>query len=193
MARATPPPARDAAIRAQGLDSGARRTGSSPDTIVAVTVAIQQLMWEIERLRDAFHEAVYVRRDVSAALEVAREDCSLVNTPVGTGTEKAGDLRRYLADDVLPHLPDDLAFRRVSRTVDKFRVVEESIVRFTHDRELPWLLPGAAPTHRRAEVVAISITTFMHSRVNAHRTRSLMAASRTLWDHVTLVAQLGAR
>jgi carboxymethylenebutenolidase len=81
----------------------------------------------------------------------------------------------------------------VSRTVDKCRVVEESIVRFTHDRELPWLLPGAAPTHRRAELVAISIATFTHSRVNAHRTRSLMTASRTLWDHVTLVAQLGAR
>lgn len=155
-----------------------------------MTVGIQQLMWEIEGIRDAFHAAVHTTGDLDAALAALTEDCTLVNLPVGTGA--AGDrLRGHLADDVLPHLPADLSFRRISRTVDKFRVVEEATVAFTHDRELPWLLPGAAPTGRRAEVLTISVVTFRHSRINAHRTRSEICGHRTLWDHAGLLAQLG--
>ncbi|MGQ0574426.1 MAG: hypothetical protein ACT4RN_09500 [Pseudonocardia sp.] len=154
-----------------------------------MTVGIQQLIWEMERVRDAFHDAVHTTGDLDAALAATTEDCTLVHLPVGTGT-RAGDLRGYLADDVLPHLPADLTFRKVSRTTDKFRVVDETTVGFTHDRELPWLLPGAAPTGRRAEVLAVSVVTFRHARINAHRTSSLISTHRTLWDHATLRAQL---
>lgn len=155
-----------------------------------MTVGIQQLIWEIERIRDGFHQAIFLDRDIDAALACVGEDVTVVQRPAGTGATGAADLRRHLAEDVLPHLPADLAFRRLSRTTDKFRVVEETTVSFTHDRELPWLLPGFAPTGRRAEVLAISVVTFRHSRINAHRTSSLIAAHRTLWDHATLLAQL---
>jgi carboxymethylenebutenolidase len=156
-----------------------------------MTFAIQQLMAEIERLRDAFHGSVYDTRNIDAALEVTTDDCSLVNLPVGTGANTVAGLRRYLAEDVLPCLPADLRFRRVSRTVDKFRVVDEAVVAFTHDRVMPWLLPGSPPTHRRVEVLAISVVSFRHSRVNAHRTRSQLSAHRTLWDLSGMLAQLG--
>ena len=53
---------------------------------------------------------------------------------------------------------------------------------FTHDRELPWLLPGAAPTFRRAEVLAIAVVGFDRTRIRSQR---------VLWDHATLAAQLG--
>jgi carboxymethylenebutenolidase len=49
-------------------------------------------------------------------------------------------------------------------------------------RELPWLLPGAEPTFRRAEVLAIAVVGF-------HRTK--IRSVRVLWDHATLTAQLG--
>ncbi|MGE0299378.1 hypothetical protein [Pseudonocardia sp.] len=155
-----------------------------------MTVGIQQLMWEIERIHDAFHQAVHVDGDVDAAFALVTEDVTVTHLPAGTGA--AGpDLRRHLARDVLGHLPADLAFKRVSRTTDKLRVVDENVVTFTHDRELPWLLPGVAPTHRRAEVLAISVTAFRHARVNAHRTESRLSARRTLWDQQGLAAQLG--
>ena len=54
-------------------------------------------------------------------------------------------------------------------------------VGFTHDRELPGLLPGVAPTRRRAEITAISVVTVQ---------RSLVASCRTLWDQTALLAQL---
>ena len=145
-----------------------------------MTMGVQQLMLEVERIRDSFHAAVFSTPDLDTALAVTAADCVLVNLPMGTGASGEG-LRRFLAEDVLPHLPADLTFRRISRTVDRWRLAEEATVGFTHDRELPWLLPGVAPTHRRVEVLAISVVSIRHSRITSHR---------TLWDHSGLLEQL---
>lgn len=153
-----------------------------------MTMGIQQLMWKIERVNDDFHQAVWSAGDVDRAVAATGDDCTLVNLPVQTGA--AGeDLRDFLAAQVIPHRPADLTFQRVSRTVDRHRLVNEATVGFTHDRELPWLLPGVPPTHRRAEVLAISVVTFRHrSRLGTVETR--IVAHRTLWDHSGLLAQL---
>jgi carboxymethylenebutenolidase len=146
-----------------------------------MTKAVQDLMVEVARIRDAFQAALYSSPDLEAALALTTPGCALANIPSGTGATGEG-LRRYLAADVLPHLPADLTFRRVSRTVDRWRVAQEDLVSFTHDRELPWLLPGVAATDRQAEILAVSVVTIERSRVASHR---------TLWDQTSLLAQLG--
>jgi carboxymethylenebutenolidase len=146
-----------------------------------LTKAVQDLMVEVIRIRDAFHTAIYARPDLDAVMELATPGCTLIHIPSGSGASGA-DLRPYLAMEVLPHRPADLTFRRISRTGDRWRVAQEDMVSFTHDAELPWLLPGVAPTHRRAEVLAISVVTIERSRV---------ASYRTLWDQTALRAQLG--
>lgn len=148
-----------------------------------MTKGVQDRMVEVERVRDAFHSAIYSASSPGAAMALTATGCVLVNLPAGTGATSGDDLRRYLADDVLPHLPADLAFRRISRTGDRWRVAQEDIVSFTHDLELPWLLPGIAPTHRRAEVLAMSVVTVQRSLITSHR---------TLWDQTALLAQLQA-
>lgn len=147
----------------------------------AVTKAVQDLMVAVERTRDAFAAAVR-EGDLDAALAVVADDVVLATTPAGTDVRGVEALRRHLAQDVLPHRPADLATRRVSRTGDRFRVVDEEVVAFTHDRELPWLLPGVAPTGRRVEVLAVTVVAVRRQRITEHR---------TLWDHHGLLAQLG--
>ena len=154
-----------------------------------MTMEIQHLMWKLDELAVGFRAAVFDAGDVDAALGFITEDCALTNVPAGTGGTGTEDLRRHLAEEVVPHRPADLAFRRVSKTVDQRRLAEESMVTFTHDRELPWLLPGVAPTGRRVEVLAISVVSVRH-RSRAGRTTSLIAAHRTLWDQVGLMSQL---
>lgn len=154
-----------------------------------MTVAMQQLIWEMQRITDAYHDAVHTTGDAAAAVALVAEDVEVTNTPAGTGADSAEELRRHLAEDVLPHLPADLTFRRVSRTADIRKLVDERIVAFTHDRELPWLLPGTPPTHRPAEVLAISVVSFRH-RTRQSVTDSRIASYRTLWDHAGLLAQL---
>lgn len=154
-----------------------------------MTVAMQQLVLAMQELTDTFHEAVFRARDVDAAMAVLAETGTWENVPVH-GPLAGTALRRHLTDDVLPHLPADLSFRRVSRTADIRKLVDERVVGFTHDRELPWLLPGVAPTYLPAEVLAISIVSFTH-RTRTAVTTSAISAHRTLWDHATLRAQLG--
>jgi carboxymethylenebutenolidase len=147
-----------------------------------VTPAIQVLIRQNEQLCDRFSHDVLVAHDVDAALAATAEQTSLVNLPMRTGAGNRADLRRYLAEDLIPHLPADLSRHRVSRTADRFRVVDELVVGFTHDRELPWLLPGAAPTHRAVEVLAITVSVIRQGRI---------AARRTLWDQTGLLTRLG--
>lgn len=154
-----------------------------------MTVEIQRLTRRIEGITDAFQRAVFVERDLDAALALVAEDGELRNLPTGSGARGLDTLRDHLRADVLPHLPTDLTFRRLSRTADLRRVVDETMVGFTHDRALPWLLPGVGPTGRRAEVLAISVVSFRHaSRLGA--VSSWLVGHRTLWDHHGLLAQL---
>ena len=146
-----------------------------------MTPGIQELMRQIEKAWDTHRDAV-AAGDLDRAMATTDTTCSLVNLPMMTGAADREGVRRYLADDVLPHLPADLTRRRVSRTVDRFRVVDEETVTFTHDRELPWLLPGLAPTHRRAAVLTMTVATFRQGR---------LGTQRTLWDHTGLLSQLG--
>ena len=145
-----------------------------------MTPGIQELMREVERVRDGFRRAV-LAGDPEAAAALCADGVTLVDLPVGTGAAGREAVRSHVAQ-VAAHLPADLAFARLSRTVDRFRVVDEERVSFLHDRELPWLLPGVAATGRRAEVLAISVATVRQGR---------LLAVRTLWDHATLLAGLG--
>ena len=137
-------------------------------------------MREVERVRDGFRRAV-LAGDVDAAVAACAATVAVVHLPPGTGASGTDELRSFLSRDVVGHLPADLTYVRTSRTVDRFRVVDEERVAFTHDRELPWLLPGVAPTGRRAEVLAVSICTVRQGRV---------LGLRVHWDLATLRAQL---
>ena len=147
-----------------------------------MTTAIAQFMRELEGAWDAHREALLGRRDLAAALAPMAAEPSVVHMPAMTGASGRPGVERFYAEQVLPHLPADLTLRRISRTVDRWRLVEETTVSFTHDRELPWLLPGAEPTFRRAEVLAIAVVGFDRARIRSQR---------ILWDHATLQDQLG--
>ncbi|GAA4881814.1 nuclear transport factor 2 family protein [Pseudonocardia benzenivorans] len=155
-----------------------------------MTMEIQQLMWVIEGLAEDFRTAVYVDRDLDRALALVTEDCEVRHVPAGTGADGRQALAHHLTGEVWPHLPDDLEFRRVTRTSDQRRVVAESAVTFTHDRELPWLLPGIAPTHRRVETTVVSVVTAKH-RSRAGRTETWIRSHRSLWDHAGMLAAIG--
>ena len=146
-----------------------------------MTTAIAQFMLELERVWDEHLAALLGRRDLAAALARMSAEPSVLHMPAMTGGTAGPGVERFYAQVLLPSLPADLTLTRISRTVDRWRLVDELTVSFTHDRELPWLLPGIEPTHRRAEVLAIAVVAFQRGRI-----RSV----RALWDHATLTAQL---
>jgi carboxymethylenebutenolidase len=146
-----------------------------------VTPSIAQFMRDLEQVWDAHQQALIQRRDLQAALAPLAAEPTVTHIPAMTGGTGRQAVERFYADQLLPHLPADLTLRRISRTVDRWRLVDETTVSFTHDREMPWLLPGIEPTFRRAEVLAIAVVGFDRTRIRSQR---------VLWDHATLAVQL---
>ncbi|MCO1656202.1 nuclear transport factor 2 family protein [Pseudonocardia humida] len=154
-----------------------------------MTMQIRQLVHSLEVLADSFGRAVYAGGDTAAALACVTDSVEVANLPHGVTARGAAELRRRLDEDLAPHLPPDLTFRRVSRTADQRRLVDESVVAFTHDRALPWLLPGVPATGRPVEVLAITVVSAEH-RSRLGLTTTLIDRHRTLWDYAGLLAQL---
>lgn len=147
-----------------------------------MTTEIAQFMRKLERRWDDHLEALFVRRDVDAAMVDMAAAPSVRHIPTMTGADGRAEVERFYRDAVLPYLPGDLGFTRRSRTVDRFHLVDELTVSFRHDREIRWLIPGIAPTWRHASVAAIVVVDF---------DRGAIGSQRTLWDGASLAAHLG--
>ena len=146
-----------------------------------MTPSIAQFMRDLDQAWEAHRRALLEHRDLQAALAGLAAEPVITHIPAMTGASGRQAVERFYADQFLPHVPDDLTLSRISRTVDRWRLVDETMVSFTHDRELPWLLPGTEPTFRRAEVLAIAVVGFDRTRIRFQR---------VLWDHATLLGQL---
>jgi carboxymethylenebutenolidase len=146
-----------------------------------VTPSIAHFMRDLEQAWEAHRYALLHDRDLAAALAPLAAEPEVLHIPAMTGATGRAAVERFYADQVLPHLPADLTLSTISRTVDRWRLVDETTVSFSHDRELPWLLPGVEPTFRRAQVLAIAVVGFDRTRIRSQR---------VLWDHATLLGQL---
>jgi carboxymethylenebutenolidase len=147
-----------------------------------MTTEIARFMRRLEDIWDEHVTASLARHDLAGSLANLVAEPSLLHIPAMTGAAGRPALERFYAEDLFGHVPADLTLTRISRTVDRFRLVDETTVSFTHDRELPWLLPGVAATHARAEVLTIAVVGFERGQISSQR---------ILWDHATLSAQLG--
>ena len=74
------------------------------------------------------------------------EDAYVNHVPVMTGGYGKGALRDFYSRDFIPSMPPDTTLTPVSRTVGEDQLVDEMIFSFTHTQEIPWMLPGVAPT-----------------------------------------------
>ncbi|MBK5115326.1 MAG: ester cyclase [Thermoleophilia bacterium] len=61
-------------------------------------------------------------------------------------------------------------------------MIDELVLEFTHDAEIPFLLPGVPPTGRKARLPNVVVMGFEGGKV---------AYERIYWDQATLLVQLG--
>ena len=142
-----------------------------------MTTEIARFMRKLERRWDDHREALFVRRDVDAAMADMAAASSVRHIPTMTGADGRPTLERFYRDVVLPHLPGALGFTRRSRTVDRFHLVDELTVSFLHDREVPWSghrVPGIVRTRSTRGSQAAS------GRSSAS-SGTMRASSRCIW------------
>jgi carboxymethylenebutenolidase len=124
----------------------------------------------------------FTTRDTEATLATMVEDAYVNHVPVLTGGAGKDALRAFYSRDFIPSMPPDTKLTPVSRTVGERQLVDEMIFSFTHTQEMPWMLPGIAPTNRRVEVALVAIVAFRDGK---------LAHEHIYWDQASVLQQIG--
>ncbi len=121
-------------------------------------------------------------RDTEATLATMVEDAYVNHIPVLTGGYGKAALREFYSTRFIPTMPPDTTLTPVSRTVGTDQLVDEMIFSFTHTQEMPWMLPGVAPTGKRVEVPLVAIVRFRDGK---------LAHEHIYWDQASVLKQIG--
>ena len=133
-------------------------------------------LWE----QHTAHE--FVTHDTEATLATMVDDAYVNHIPVLTGGHGKSALRAFYSKDFIPTMPPDTALIPISRTIGDDQLVDEMIFSFTHTQEMPWMLPGIPPTHRRVEIPLVAIVKFRDGK---------LAHEHIYWDQASVLKQLG--
>jgi carboxymethylenebutenolidase len=137
---------------------------------------------ELVRLWEEHTSHEFVTRNPEATLATMVEDAYVNHVPVMTGGFGKKTLRAFYSHDFIPAMPPDTTLTPVSRTVGEDQLVDEMIFSFTHTQEIPWMLPGIAPTGRHVEVPLVAIVRFREGK---------LAHEHIYWDQASVLKQIG--
>jgi carboxymethylenebutenolidase len=124
----------------------------------------------------------FVTRDTEATLATMVDDAYVNHVPVLTGGRGKEALRAFYSRDFIPKMPPDTTLVPVSRTVGEDQLVDEMIFCFTHTEEMPWMLPGVAPTNRPVKIPLVVIVKFRDGK---------LAHEHIYWDQASVLKQIG--
>ena len=131
---------------------------------------------------DAHVKAEFVDADVDAAMATMTANPYLTHLPPLTSGYGHEPLTAFYRDHFVGKWPADTETEEVSRTIGENRLVDEMILRFTHDIEMDGILPGVAPTGRRVEMALAVVVDFEDGKVSAER---------IYWDQASVLVQIG--
>ncbi len=137
---------------------------------------------DIATVFDDHVTAEFVDMDLDATMATMADNPYVNHIPVMTGGVGFDDVRRFYGDHFIGKWPKDIAITPVSRTVGEDQVVDELVLAFTHDIEMPQLLPGVAPTGRHVRLAFCVVVGFDGGKV---------AHEHIYWDQASLLAQVG--
>jgi carboxymethylenebutenolidase len=126
--------------------------------------------------------AEFESRSIEATMATMTADPCVNHVPVMTGGVGAREVREFYTRYFIGKHPPDVTIVPLTRTVGDTRIVDELIYGFTHTIEMPWMLPGIAPTGRRVEVALVVVVDFVDGKIGGER---------IYWDQATVLAQLG--
>src|SRR6202167_188942 len=121
-------------------------------------------------------------RDTDSTLATMVEDAYVNHVPVLTGGAGKSALRAFYSVDFIPSMPPDTLLTPISRTVGEDQLVDETRSSFTLDDEMPWMLAGGAPTHRRVEVALVAIVRFWAGK---------LAPEHIYWQQASVLKHIG--
>ncbi|THZ14531.1 hypothetical protein D6C89_10112 [Aureobasidium pullulans] len=136
-------------------------------------------------LEDIWEEHTYYEfadRSVEHTMSTMVQEPYVNHVPTLTGGVGRSSLSTFYRDNFIFNNSADTDLELISRTIGVDRVIDEFIFKFTHDREIDWLLPGVPPTHRKAEIPFTAVVNIRGDR---------LYHEHIAWDQGTALKQLG--
>ena len=124
----------------------------------------------------------FVTKDVDATMATMVAEPYVWHVPVLTGASGGAPVRKFYSTRFIGQTPADTAIHPIARTLSRDRVIDEFVLEFTHDAEVPFMLPGVAPTGRKVRVPTVVVMGFEGEKI---------AYEHIYWDQATVLIQLG--
>ena len=137
---------------------------------------------DLSKLWEEHTKHEFATRDTEATLATMVDDAYVNHVPVMTGGFGKSALRHFYSRDFIPSMPPDTTLTPISRTIGEDQLVDEMIFSFTHTQEMPWMLPGVAPTNAHVEVALVAIVRFRDGQ---------LAHEHIYWDQASVLKQIG--
>ncbi len=138
--------------------------------------------YDLAALLDKHCEYEFATRDVAATMATMVAEPYVNHIPTMTGGVGAKMLSRFYKNHFVNSNPPDTVLEPISRTVGATQIVDEMLFCFTHTTEIPWMLPGIAPTGRRVEVPLVAIVKFRGDK---------LYHEHIYWDQASVLVQIG--
>ena len=132
---------------------------------------------------DAHTDAELNTRDIEATMATMAEAPHVTHVPTMTGGSGYDLVRHFYENYFVGRVPDDWSVKLITRTVGESQFVDEVMISFTHDCDMPAILPGVKPTGRKVVIPFVVVVGFDK--------KEKVAFERIYWDQASVLAQLG--
>ena len=139
----------------------------------------------VSKLSEVFDEHIrckFEKHDVEAVMKTMVKEPYVHHVPALTGGIGYLGVYNFYKDEFVNKMPEDIKFIRISRTVGRDQIVDELILRFTHDREIDPMLPRIPPTGKYVELPLVVIMKFKRGKIEHEH---------IYWDQASLLVQVG--
>ncbi len=146
------------------------------------TKSIKRKRYSLGAVFDKHVKHEFQDRDVDATMKTMVGEPYVHHVPMMTGGIGYDNVYNFYKNHFVGKMPDDTKIERISRTVGKDQVVDELILKFTHTREIEYMIPGIAPTGKYVEVPHVVVMKFVGNKI---------AHEHIYWDQASVLAQIG--
>jgi carboxymethylenebutenolidase len=137
---------------------------------------------DLAAMFDEHMKAEFVLHDAEATMRTMVAEPYVNHVPTMTGGVGHAEVHRFYKYHFIPKWPTDTEVVPISRTVGADQVVDELLLRFTHDIEMDTVLPGVPPTGRFVEIPVVVCVKFRDGKV---------AHEHIYWDQASILVQIG--
>lgn len=137
---------------------------------------------DLEAIWDEHTRLEFAEKDAGKTMATMVPQPYVNHVPTMTGGVGYKDLHRFYKDFFIPGNPADMTVDLLSRTVGVDRVVDEMYISFTHDCEVPWMLPAVPPTGKKVEIVVVGVVCIRGGKLYHEHIH---------WDQASVLVQVG--